>query len=159
MKKLLAPLLILASSLAAGQTVGIDIGSIHVPKRAGQENFNPGVYYVSEDGLTAGIYQNTIKRTSLLLGITLEHGPWDLMVGVVSGYQRKTFIGVCDDGVKIGNPHNPCYRGNSPGFFSPAVSAGYRIPIEVLGVSPRVSVVPGFRGSSWCLHGSVEKPF
>lgn len=47
----------------------------------------PGVYVVAPSGLTAGVYRNTLRRTSVQLGYTHDLGAgWALSGGLVSGY-------------------------------------------------------------------------
>lgn len=47
----------------------------------------PGVYVVTDSGLTAGVYRNTLERTSVQLGYTNKlSGPWSVSGGFVSGY-------------------------------------------------------------------------
>lgn len=47
----------------------------------------PGAYVVMESGLTAGVYRNTNRRTSVQMGYTHKlAGPWSVSGGLVSGY-------------------------------------------------------------------------
>jgi hypothetical protein len=47
----------------------------------------PGAYLVLENGLTAGVYKNTLRRTSWIGGYTREvGGGWALSAGLVTGY-------------------------------------------------------------------------
>lgn len=47
----------------------------------------PGVYLVAPSGLTAGMYRNTLRRTSVQLGYTYElSNRWAISGGLVSGY-------------------------------------------------------------------------
>lgn len=47
----------------------------------------PGVYVVAPNGITAGAYRNTLRRTSVHLGYTHAlGGGWALSAGAVTGY-------------------------------------------------------------------------
>ena len=145
MKKLLTAL-VLGVALTSGcsaQTIGIDIGSIHLPKHEWQHGFNPGVYYVSEEGLTAGLFLNSIGRVSGLLGVTAEANALAFTVGAVSGYQYK--------------PVGRHTEGSSPGYITFFLQGSYRLPFEVMEMHPRVGVIPGFQGTSTVITFSIER--
>lgn len=91
-RPLLAALL-LGLSLTAGatetdtpkDTLGIHLFSQHIPK-ADYNNINPGLYYRLKEGPVAGIYRNSVRRTSVYAGYTWQYGRFDLTTGAVTGY-------------------------------------------------------------------------
>jgi hypothetical protein len=131
----------------AAVTVGLHIGSAHMPDNWWHENLNPGVY-VRFDQWQAGVYRNTYRRTTAYLGYVQPLGPVDLMVGVASGYQRK-----CTAWVYGGESGISC-QGFSRGFIGPAAALSYQLPIDVLGARPRLWFMPS-RGTS-AIHLSLE---
>lgn len=118
-------------------TVGLHVASHHFPERSYQNNVNPGVYVRTADGWTGGIYYNTLRRTSIYAGYTWEAGPFALTAGMVSGYQLKNGYGV------------------SNAVLTPFISPSVALP-RVLGVTPRLSIIPGTRATSNVLHLSIE---
>ncbi len=73
------------ASVAAAGTLGAHIGSLHFPQ-SDFNNFNPGLYYRSDAGWTAGAYRNSLRRGSAYAGFTWEHGPIGLTAGGITGY-------------------------------------------------------------------------
>lgn len=151
--------LLLAGS-AQAQTVGLHLGSVHVPRRADQQDFNPGFYFKAEDGLTAGIYRNTIGRTSVYAGYTADAGPFSLTAGLITGYQHHAncitaWIG--GPPAKLGQVCGTS-RG-SQGAVTAFLNPSMRLPI-VLGLTPRLTLVPPWcRGDVTTLHLSIERGF
>lgn len=85
------PTLCLAATLAtplitSATTVGLHLHTIHAS--AGYNDTNPGVYVVADSGFGAGIYRNSINKTSVHLDYTLRSGPWALTMGAVTGYGK-----------------------------------------------------------------------
>ncbi|KNZ33325.1 MAG: hypothetical protein AD742_06980 [Methylibium sp. NZG] len=76
----------LLAPCAHADTVGLHLASVHVPQRQ-FNNVNPGLYYRSDAGWTVGGYRNSLRRTSVYGGYTLEYGPLALTAGAVTGYQ------------------------------------------------------------------------
>ena len=76
-----------ATSTFAG-TVGLHLASVHIPARSAYNNVNPGVYYRSDAGWTAGVYHNSLSRASVYAGYTLEYGRFGLTAGGATGYQQ-----------------------------------------------------------------------
>lgn len=130
----------LCPSTARSQTIGVHVVSMHMPARPDQNNQNLGLYVRSADGWTLGGYRNTLRRTSLYAGGTMSLlGPLDLTAGVISGYQDKGG------------------KGHSRGALSPLLAFSYALPVAVLGVTPRVTYVPGHLvKASDVLHLSFE---
>lgn len=60
----------LFGSSALADTVGVHVGSWH--SKPGYENRNPGAYWRSDAGLTAGAYRNSYGRTSVYGGATVQ---------------------------------------------------------------------------------------
>jgi len=76
-----------ATSTFAG-TVGLHVASVHIPARSMYNNANPGVYYRSDSGWTAGVYHNSLSRASVYAGYTLQYGRFGLTAGAATGYQQ-----------------------------------------------------------------------
>ena len=156
MRLLLLIVCMLAPGFCPADTIGLDLASVHVPDH-GQHDFNPGLYWKSRDGLTLGAYSNSYARLSMYAGLTIEHGPFALTVGVVSGYERHTVD--CKRTLAIDRQGfmNVCGESSgSPGYFTALVAPSVRLP-EVLGVVPRVTLLPGLHGGSTTFHLSLER--
>ena len=82
-----AAALALLAPAAQADTVGLHLASVHDPQRHFNNN-NPGLYYRSNDGWTAGGYRNSLRRTSAYAGFTWQHGALGLTAGGVTGYQE-----------------------------------------------------------------------
>ena len=67
--------------------IGFHLLSWHIPA-ANYNNVNPGIYYRLAEGPVAGIYRNSLRRTSVYAAYTLHYGRFDLTAGVVTGYTR-----------------------------------------------------------------------
>jgi hypothetical protein len=80
-------LLASATSVFAG-TFGLHVASVHIPARSAYNNVNPGVYYRSDAGWTAGVYHNSLSKTSAYAGYTLQYGRFGLTAGGATGYQH-----------------------------------------------------------------------
>lgn len=131
------------SCSAHAATVGVHIGSAHYPGASYQNNFNPGMYVRTDDGITVGAYYNTLRRTSVYAGYTLEYGPFGLLGGVVTGYTPKII-----DGLSYG-------QGKA---LTPMVALSLRLP-KLGGFTPMVMLVPPFRASPAVLHIAFEHRF
>lgn len=117
---------LLLTSTAQAATYGLHAHSMHVPARDLDNNENWGLYARTESGLTVGGYRNTLRRNSFYAGQTLQlWGPVDVTLGGITGYQIK-------DG-----------EGWSRNAIAPLVALSIASPVKVLGVTPRVTVVPG----------------
>lgn len=84
---LIGAALLAVAGLAAAQTVGLHLGSVHLPKRD-YSNVNPGAYVRFPNGLTFGGYYNSERRPSFYAGYTHSFGPVDVTVGAITGYER-----------------------------------------------------------------------
>jgi len=73
------------ASVAVAGTVGAHIGSVHIPQ-ADFNNVNPGLYYRSDAGWTAGAYRNSLRRGSVYAGYTWQYSHFGLTAGAVTGY-------------------------------------------------------------------------
>lgn len=93
-----AAVALLATS-ANADTVGIHIASWH--SEQGLNNINPGLYYRTDAGWTAGAYCNSESRSarfpdasrcqvSAYAGRSFEVGPFTLTAGVITGYAMGT---------------------------------------------------------------------
>lgn len=76
----------------AAITIGLHIGSWH--SEPGRNNVNPGIYAVTQDGWTAGVYRNSWKRTSVYAGRALfgHREGFALTVGAISGYSHTALM-------------------------------------------------------------------
>ena len=144
MKASVAIFLFAFSGFAAhAATFGVHLGSVHYPGGSYQNNFNPGVYLRTDDGITVGTYYNTLRRISVYAGYTYEYGPVGLMGGVVTGYQPKLI-----DGLSYG-------QGKA---LTPMLALSLRLP-PLGGFKPMVMLVPAFRSSPAVLHLAFEYRF
>jgi hypothetical protein len=161
----------MSTLLVASVVVGVHMASIHAPAHDGQNNTNPGLYFRSDSGVTAGFYRNTHRRTSVYLGRNFKFGPLDVGVGVVSGYQKhctdymvktgsyttveKVPGGTITSTYPVFETRQTC-SGFSRGYFTPMVAPSYRLPFSVLGASPRIFFMPAKKS---VLHLSIEGSF
>lgn len=100
--KILKPLLLAAALLATSahaDTIGLHIASW--PSRPGMNNINPGLYYRTDAGWTAGGYCNSESRSerfpdapqckvAAYAGRSFEVDPVTLTAGVITGYDTGT---------------------------------------------------------------------
>lgn len=142
----------------AQTTIGLHLVSVHVPKRDYQHNFNPGIYVITEDGLTLGAYRNTLDRMSFYAGLTAERGPFALTLGVTTGYQKRMVPVACAD--PANDKGNGCLsqRGSTNGVLQPFLTPSVRLP-ALAGLTPRLSYIPGFGVNASVLHLSIERDF
>jgi hypothetical protein len=70
---------------ASAGTLGAHVASMHFPQRD-FNNFNPGVYYRSDEGWTAGAYLNSLRHGSVYGGYTWQHGRFGVTGGAITGY-------------------------------------------------------------------------
>lgn len=109
-------------------TVGAHIGSWH--DRPGFNNTNPGLYVRLDNGVTAGVYRNSLSKPSVYLGRSFETPLADwvsvaVTVGVVSGY-------------------------NNPILVAPSIVFGSSVRTRIVGV------LPAQRGDTAGVHLSLE---
>lgn len=122
---------------------GVHLASAHYPGGPYQNNFNPGVYLRTEDGITVGTYYNTLRRASVYAGYTYEYGPFGVLGGVVTGYQPKRI-----DGVTYG-------QGKA---LTPMLALSLQLP-KLGGFRPMLMLIPPFRSSPAVLHLAFEHRF
>lgn len=129
-------------SLAA-VTIGMHIHSAHIPSKDSDENQNYGLYVRTDSGLTVGGYKNTLRRNSFYIGQSFQLiGPVDVTLGGITGYSIK-------DG-----------QGWSRSYIAPLVALSAASPVQVMGVTPRLTLVPGHLiKARTVLHLSVEGKF
>ena len=122
---------------------GLHVHSLHVPAKEGDSNQNYGLYVRTETGLTFGMYRSTIRRNAPYIGQTFRlYGPVDLTLGVIGSYQRKNG------------------EGWSRGYFGPLAALSVASPVQVMGVTPMLTLVPGHLVKSrTVLHLSIERGF
>ena len=90
-----------AGNLAHAGTLGLHIGSQHFPAQQ-YNNFNPGAYYIHDNGATVGTYYNSERRQSVYAGWTWDSGPWRLQVGAITGYERAKVLPMVVPSVALG---------------------------------------------------------
>lgn len=133
---------LLMTTAAQAFTGGLHVHSMHVQAKDADNNQNWGLYARAEDGLTAGWYRNTLRRNSFYLGQTFESGPYALTLGGITGYKVK-------DG-----------EGWSRNYIAPLVAASYAAPFQMMGGTPRLTLVPGHLVKArTVLHLSIEHQF
>ncbi|MET0334276.1 MAG: hypothetical protein ABW190_08380 [Rhizobacter sp.] len=76
---------LMAVNCAQANTIGLHLVSYHAPEKR-YNNVNPGIYYRTTEGWTAGIYRNSLSRTSVYAGYTWKFGALDVTTAGVSGY-------------------------------------------------------------------------
>ena len=81
-----AAALALLAPCARADTVGLHLGSVHMPAH-NFNNFNPGIYYRNDAGWTVGGYYNSLRQTSLYGGYTFQYRALGLTVGGATGYE------------------------------------------------------------------------
>lgn len=154
-----------------GIVIGLHLVSAHVPDDQYMHNSNPGIYFRTESGWTAGVYRNSLQRTSVYGGFTfttdvVEALPLSLTVGAVSGYQRGKAYVECPKNVVVTSADGArCYR--IEGYSSHAVSfllapsVSFPAAERWIGAVPRLSYMPrlGAGNNASVFHLSVEKAF
>lgn len=149
--------------ILAALTLGVHLASVHVPARDGQQNVNPGIYLRTEDGLTAGLYRNTLSRTSAYLGLTADAGPFSLTAGLISGYQTKRRGATCAEAkVTVRRDIGQCWidEGYSRGAVTPFLAPSVRLPLADQWAG-RLTYLPsiGDTNRSSAVHFSIERTF
>lgn len=71
--------------VASADTVGVHLGSLHIPAK-GYNNSNPGLYVRLDSGWTGGLYRNSLRKNSVYAGYTWTHGAFSVTAGGVTGY-------------------------------------------------------------------------
>ena len=90
------------SCIACAWALGLHIGSQHFPAQD-YNNFNPGAYYIHDNGATVGTYYNSERRQSVYAGWTWDSGPWRLQVGAITGYERRAVLPMVVPSVALGH--------------------------------------------------------
>ena len=85
----------------AVKAVGIHLGSHHFPARD-FNNFNPGAYVRWSNGITAGAYYNSERRTSVYAGYTYDWGPVAVTVGAITGYKNDKEMPMVVPSIRLG---------------------------------------------------------
>lgn len=140
---ILVAVVVISGCTAHADTLGLHAGSAHFPSGSYQNNFNPGLYLRTDDGITIGGYYNTLRRFSFYAGYTFEYGPLGLLGGVATGYQPKNINGLSYGHGKA---------------LTPMLVLSLRLP-PLGGLKPMVMLVPPFRSSPAVLHLAFEQRF
>lgn len=137
-----------------GLTIGLHIASVHYPSDE-MHDFNPGIYVVTPGGWAAGTYYNSVHRMSVYGGHVWTWGPVSLTGGLIYGYERKP--AVCVTVMTASGPAQDCGQPGSGTRWpvAPFLSPSVALP-SVLGIVPRISLMPGWFGGSTALHLSLE---
>ena len=160
----------LAFAASAQTTMGLHTFSVHAPD--GNENNDNFGAYVQHKRLIVGGYRNSLNRDTGYVGYVhpLGHG-FDAMIGVASGYSRKCESYTIQTGEKLtitkhkgeySKTTTPVYEtrercsGFGRGYFVPAAALGYTAPFSVLGATPKLTLVPGFKHNGSVLHLSFQ---
>ena len=101
MKRIALILALALSGMAHAGALGLHIGSQHFPAQD-YNNFNPGAYYIHDNGATVGTYYNSERRQSVYAGWTWDSGPWRLQVGAITGYERSAVLPMVVPSVALG---------------------------------------------------------
>ena len=101
MKRIALILALALAGVANAGTLGLHIGSQHFPAQQ-YNNFNPGAYYIHDNGATVGTYYNSERRQSVYAGWTWDSGLWRLQVGAITGYERSAVLPMVVPSVAIG---------------------------------------------------------
>lgn len=141
--RLILVLAAMAASSAHATTFGLHLGSIHAPSESYQKNFNPGVYVRTDEGITAGVYHNTLGRVTVYAGGTLEYGPFGVMAGVATGYKPKVI-----DGKTYGSGR----------ALTPVLAFSLSLPV-IATITPKLIYIPAFEKSPAVFHLAIEKQF
>ena len=124
--------------------IGLHLHSAHIPERDYQNNGNTGLYLAGEKW-QAGVYENTIERTTVYAAYKHRAFGLDWMLGAATGYQIRH--------------RNGEVSGWSRSYVTPMAGVSYLAPVSVLGLSPRIFFAPAFGKHSNVLHFSVEHKF
>lgn len=103
----------MAATACAQTTVGAHIGTYHVDRKAGYDEFNPGLY-VKHDIYTAGVYHNSEGGTSYYAGFTHEWKYVGVTWGLIGGYKRGTLPMIVPH-VKLGSGFRLAFLPPIPG--------------------------------------------
>ena len=101
MKRIVLILALALSGMAHAGTLGFHLASQHFPAQQ-YNNFNPGAYYIHDNGATVGTYYNSERRQSVYAGWTWDSGPWRLQVGAITGYKRRAVLPMIVPSVALG---------------------------------------------------------
>ena len=140
-------------------TIGLHIGSVHLPQADYLSDVNPGIYVRHDNGITAGVYRNSFNRMSVYGGYTFSHGPFDLTVGLISGYQYRPTPVACDPVTQPG--WTDCWKdlGGTSSRIAPLVAPSVRLP-ALIGITPRLTFLPKLNAKGHnTFHLSVERHF
>ena len=89
--------------ICATLTLGLHLATAHF--QPGFQDANPGVY-ARCDSVVAGVYANSVGRTSAYAAYVVPAGPFEVAVGVVSGYGKPAVLLVLpsyrfDNGLRV----------------------------------------------------------
>lgn len=124
-KYILTLFTLLWAGVASAQIVGVSAWSWHEKSTYGDgikyRESTPGIYGVTESGLTGAVFKNSHNRTSVAVGQSVNYNIADWFAlsataGLVSGYPMAEVVPFLVTGARIGPDKGPAAR----------VSAGWR---------------------------------
>lgn len=113
--------------------IGIDLGTLHDHPQ-GLCNLNPGIYWITDSGLTAGLVRNSECRLGAWGGFTRSAWVFSVTVGAVAGYRSAPVLPLLVPSVTVDRfriTYLPRYTGSQSGGihlsveFKPADLAGF----------------------------------
>lgn len=81
--------------------IGLHIGTYHFDRTRDYQEVNPGIYARCE-GVAAGVYFNSERKTSAWIGVERKTGPVDWTFGAVVGYTRSPVLPLVVPSYKVG---------------------------------------------------------
>lgn len=165
-------LAIAALDCRAEVSLGLHLGSAHLPERDDQNNRNLGVYARGEQW-QAGVYRNTLDRTTVYAaGVMPLGGGIEVLAGAGTGYKRECHqvtvvtgtyehTTVMPDGSvrrergKTFGTEERC-RGFSRYAITPVLAFSWGMPVKFAGASPRLTVLLPTPKSSAVVHLSAD---
>jgi hypothetical protein len=159
-------------SAATPIAFGLHLSSVHVPQRDHHNNDNLGGYVRVADWQVGG-YRNSIDRNTFYVGhVTPLTERLDIVVGAATGYQKRCTEAYAKTGTYTTVEHRPdgstvtakgstlerrdICSGFSRGAVTPLLGFTYTSPVQVLSVTPRLAVVPGFGKASTVVNLMLE---
>lgn len=117
--------------------LGLSLGSYHLDRAAGLQEFNPGAY-IACDRWTGGVYKNSFGRPSIFVGYILPLGPVDITLGFVTGYEKRIiYEGPARDSERARGCSTYCYVWEgSGGKISPIILPSIRLGNVRVGIIP-----------------------
>lgn len=113
----------LASVACDDAVIGNHLSTHHTDRSANYREDNAGEYFRCGNGFTAGSYKNSDWKRSDYVGYSVQTGPFNLAVMLVSGYQIEPIPAVIPsvkitDNIRIAYlPQAPNKQNNTTGWY------------------------------------------